>query len=307
MIPLWISASLPVVAEVRVRVPVGRAAVRRPARVADAGRRLAGSGRAGRGRRSSTPSLPARLRVRARRRRRPRRRRPSRTRGTPGVSGHRRARRSRSVGPTYPTIPHIRVILSGGAAMHDRCPARGRDQGARRPHYASAVVSERTTGSPATAPARSSRSSARAWAELAPGTPQPLRAGRAAPPGRARRAARRARGERGLPAAEPAAEPLRDRRPAAARARRARSSAPAPQTTPFVIGVAGSVAVGKSTVARLLRELLARWDDTPKVELVPTDGFLLPNAELERRGILRPEGVPGVVRPARRCCASSPR
>jgi type I pantothenate kinase len=63
-------------------------------------------------------------------------------------------------------------------------------------------------------------------------------------------------------------------------------------TTPFVIGVAGSVAVGKSTVARLLRELLARWDDTPKVELVPTDGFLLPNAELERRGLLQRKGFP---------------
>lgn len=64
------------------------------------------------------------------------------------------------------------------------------------------------------------------------------------------------------------------------------------ETTPFVIGVAGSVAVGKSTVARLLRELLARWDDTPKVDLVPTDGFLLPNAELERRGILGRKGFP---------------
>ncbi len=63
-------------------------------------------------------------------------------------------------------------------------------------------------------------------------------------------------------------------------------------TTPFVIGVAGSVAVGKSTVARLLRELLARWDDTPHVELVPTDGFLLPNAELERRGLLDRKGFP---------------
>ncbi len=63
-------------------------------------------------------------------------------------------------------------------------------------------------------------------------------------------------------------------------------------TTPFVIGVAGSVAVGKSTIARLLRELLARWDDTPRVELVTTDGFLYPNAELERRGILTRKGFP---------------
>ena len=62
--------------------------------------------------------------------------------------------------------------------------------------------------------------------------------------------------------------------------------------TPFVIGVAGSVAVGKSTTARLLRELLARWDDTPRVELVTTDGFLLPNAELERRGLMARKGFP---------------
>ncbi|GHF20521.1 type I pantothenate kinase [Pseudolysinimonas yzui] len=62
--------------------------------------------------------------------------------------------------------------------------------------------------------------------------------------------------------------------------------------TPFVIGVAGSVAVGKSTIARLLRELLSRWPDTPTVELVTTDGFLLPNAELERRGLMERKGFP---------------
>jgi type I pantothenate kinase len=64
------------------------------------------------------------------------------------------------------------------------------------------------------------------------------------------------------------------------------------QRTPFVIGVAGSVAVGKSTVARLLRELLSRWSDTPRVELITTDGFLYPNAELERRGIMDRKGFP---------------
>ncbi len=64
------------------------------------------------------------------------------------------------------------------------------------------------------------------------------------------------------------------------------------QRTPFVIGIAGSVAVGKSTIARVLRALLARWEDTPRVELVTTDGFLLPNAELERRGILDRKGFP---------------
>ena len=62
--------------------------------------------------------------------------------------------------------------------------------------------------------------------------------------------------------------------------------------TPFIIGIAGSVAVGKSTVARLLKELMSRWEGTPKVELVTTDGFLYPNVELERRGILDRKGFP---------------
>ncbi|NSC23393.1 type I pantothenate kinase [Streptomyces albus subsp. chlorinus] len=62
--------------------------------------------------------------------------------------------------------------------------------------------------------------------------------------------------------------------------------------TPFVIGVAGSVAVGKSTVSRLLQALLARWPEHPRVERVTTDGFLLPKAELERRGLMSRKGFP---------------
>jgi len=63
-------------------------------------------------------------------------------------------------------------------------------------------------------------------------------------------------------------------------------------STPFVIGVAGSVAVGKSTIARLLRVLLSRWETTPRVALLTTDGFLLPNAELQRRGLMERKGFP---------------
>ena len=65
-----------------------------------------------------------------------------------------------------------------------------------------------------------------------------------------------------------------------------------PTRVPFVIGVAGSVAVGKSTTARILAELMRRWPHTPRVALVTTDGFLRPNAELERRGLLQRKGFP---------------
>lgn len=61
---------------------------------------------------------------------------------------------------------------------------------------------------------------------------------------------------------------------------------------PYVIGVAGSVAVGKSTTARVLQALLARWPNTPKVELVTTDGFLFPNAVLEKEKLMEKKGFP---------------
>ena len=61
---------------------------------------------------------------------------------------------------------------------------------------------------------------------------------------------------------------------------------------PYVIGVGGSVAVGKSTTARVLEALLTRWPNTPKVDLVTTDGFLYPNAVLEREGLMERKGFP---------------
>jgi type I pantothenate kinase len=61
---------------------------------------------------------------------------------------------------------------------------------------------------------------------------------------------------------------------------------------PYIVGVAGSVAVGKSTTARVLQALLARWSPRPKVDLITTDGFLYPNAVLERQGLMQKKGFP---------------
>src|ERR1700680_3343428 len=61
---------------------------------------------------------------------------------------------------------------------------------------------------------------------------------------------------------------------------------------PYIIGVAGSVAVGKSTTARVLQALLARWPNVPKVDLITTDGFLFPNAVLEREHLMEKKGFP---------------
>ncbi len=61
---------------------------------------------------------------------------------------------------------------------------------------------------------------------------------------------------------------------------------------PYVIAIAGSVSVGKSTTARVLRTLLSRWPDHPKVDLVTTDGFLFPNATLRERDIMQRKGFP---------------
>ena len=67
---------------------------------------------------------------------------------------------------------------------------------------------------------------------------------------------------------------------------------PAAVKTPFIIGIAGSVAVGKSTTARVLKELLQRWPSSPKVDLVTTDGFLMPNEELRRLNLMERKGFP---------------
>lgn len=67
---------------------------------------------------------------------------------------------------------------------------------------------------------------------------------------------------------------------------------PQSSTSPYIISIAGSVAVGKSTTARILQALLQRWPEHPKVELVTTDGFLYPLADLKRKGLLQRKGFP---------------
>jgi type I pantothenate kinase len=75
-------------------------------------------------------------------------------------------------------------------------------------------------------------------------------------------------------------------------ARREFMGAPMPKQVPYIIGIAGSVAVGKSTFSRVLRACLARWPDHPRVELITTDGFLFPNQVLEERGLMTRKGFP---------------
>lgn len=75
-------------------------------------------------------------------------------------------------------------------------------------------------------------------------------------------------------------------------ARREFLGAPTPREVPYVIGIAGSVAVGKSTFSRVLRAVLARWPDHLNVDLITTDGFLLPNRVLEERGLMNRKGFP---------------
>jgi type I pantothenate kinase len=75
-------------------------------------------------------------------------------------------------------------------------------------------------------------------------------------------------------------------------AKREFMGAPAPESVPYIIGIAGSVAVGKSTFSRVLRAALARWPDHPHVALVTTDGFLHCNSILEARGLMQRKGFP---------------
>ncbi|HWF45862.1 MAG TPA: type I pantothenate kinase [Bryobacteraceae bacterium] len=75
-------------------------------------------------------------------------------------------------------------------------------------------------------------------------------------------------------------------------ARREFMGAPMPKQVPYIIGIAGSVAVGKSTFSRVLRACLARWPDHPRVDLITTDGFLHPNRVLEERGLMTRKGFP---------------
>ena len=82
-------------------------------------------------------------------------------------------------------------------------------------------------------------------------------------------------------------------------ARREFMGGPSPKQVPYIIGIAGSVAVGKSTFARVLRASLARWPDHPRVDLVTTDGFLFPNQTLEQCALMKRKGFPESYDPRR--------
>ena len=134
------------------------------------------------------------------------------------------------------------------------------------------------------------------WAALRAATPLTLREDDLDQAPRHQRAHRPRRGHRGLPPAVAAAEPVRRRVPEPRPRCRRRSSARCAPRVPYVIGVAGSVAVGKSTFARILQALLARWPDHPQVDLVTTDGFLLPQRRARRARHHGPQGLPGELR-----------
>src|SRR4051812_8333995 len=189
-------------------------------------------------------------------------------------------------GPTYPTMPHMPVTLPAGRpATRPRAPLG--PPPARMPRMASGGG---TGVDPQPRPfVELDRD---AWAALGAATEQPLSA----------EEIDKVRGlgdELDLDEVQQVYLPLSrllsmyaESAGALHRAQEEFLNQPQPPRTPFVIGLAGSVAVGESTTARVLQQMLAHWPEHPSVALVTTDGFLLPNAELERRGLLAPQGFP---------------
>ena len=294
MMPLWISATPAVAAEVRVGVGVGGAAVGGPAGVPDAGAWTPAAGSAAIAF-SRLASLPARLPVATCRRRRPARRRRSRSRGTPAGAGP----RSRRPAPCRrsPDVAHDSAHGLQSNGVPGSAPPGTRRVLQQCPHVAARQRNCRGHGREPSPYVELDRA---AWAALRDHHPLSRSPPRRSPGCGAwatrSTSTRSSRSTCRCPACSACTSSATERlhRPA--------GGLPAPTQpprTPFVIGLAGSVAVGKSTTARVLQQLLAHWPEHPPRRAGHHRRVPLPQRRARAPRPAAAQGLPGVLRPPR--------